>query len=141
MVYFSVRELGARGEPENPHGVLFFAGLIGRGGHLAAIQRAACGRFAIACCCSVSLEFRHGRATGHDARLFPRQDLMSAALAYSTVIFSSLFGMLLWGGLGRFVVAGHPASSSLQCGRHILISRPSNPGRFVQSPLQPAVCR
>jgi len=97
MAYFSVRELGARGEPEM-RTVFYFSlvssvgaglwllfsemhALDARSGLL--LLGVAC--FATAAQLAMTRAYTRGKT------------LMSAALAYSTVIFSSLFGMLLWG--------------------------------------------
>jgi drug/metabolite transporter (DMT)-like permease len=97
MAYFSVRELGARGEPETR--TVFYFSLVST------------------VCAGLWLAFSEVRAVGlRDGlillgvasfatcaqlamtRAYTRgKTLMSAALAYSTVIFSSLFGMLIWG--------------------------------------------
>ncbi|MGA9396445.1 MAG: DMT family transporter [Azonexus sp.] len=97
MAYFSVRELGARGEPETRtvfyfslvssvcagfwllfgelHPVDLYSGLLLLG--VAA--------FATAAQLAMTRAYTRGKT------------LLSAALAYSTVIFSSLFGVLFWG--------------------------------------------
>ena len=96
MAYFSVRELGARGESEirtvfyfslvssvgagawlifsDLHGVDLKSGLL--------LLGVAC--FATLAQLAMTRAYSRGKT------------LMSAALAYSTVIFSSLFGMLFW---------------------------------------------
>lgn len=97
MAYFSVRELGARGEPET-RTVFYFSlvSSVGSGGWLLfsdvhpADLRSALLLLGVACFATVAqLAMTRAYARG--------KTLMSAALAYSTVIFSSLFGMLLWG--------------------------------------------
>lgn len=97
MAYFSVRELGARGEPETRtvfyfslvssvcavlwllfselHAVDWHSGLLLLG----------VASFATVAQLAMTRAYTRGKT------------LMSAALAYSTVIFSSLFGMLFWG--------------------------------------------
>ena len=97
MAYFSVRELGARGEPETRtvfyfslvssvcagvwlvfselHTVDFKSGLLLLG----------VASFATVAQLAMTRAYTRGRT------------MMSAALAYSTVIFSSLFGALFWG--------------------------------------------
>lgn len=109
MAYFSVRELGARGESESR--TVFYFALVS------------------SVCAGIWLLFSEIHAVDlHSGllllgvasfatvaqlamtRAYSRgKTLMSAALAYSTVIFSSLFGMLLWGesmdGLGWFAIA------------------------------------
>ncbi len=97
MAYFSVRELGARGEPETR--TVFYFSLVSsvgaalwlvfseihrvdwRSGSL--LLGVAC--FATAAQLAMTRAYSRGKT------------LMSAALAYSTVIFSSLFGMWFWG--------------------------------------------
>ncbi len=97
MAYFSVRQLGARGEPETR--TVFYFSLVSSvcaaawlsftelhavdlrsGGILLAVAG-----FATAAQLAMTRAYSRGKT------------LMAAALAYSTVIFSSLFGMLLWG--------------------------------------------
>ena len=97
MAYFSVRELGARGEPEvrtvfyfslvssvcaalwllfsELHAVNLRSGLLLLG----------VASFATAAQLAMTRAYTRGKT------------LLSAALAYSTVIFSSLFGVLFWG--------------------------------------------
>jgi S-adenosylmethionine uptake transporter len=97
MAYFSVRELGARGEPEM-RTVFYFSlvSSIGAGAWLLfsdihtidlrsglLLLGVAC--FATAAQLAMTRAYTRGKT------------LMSAALAYSTVIFSSLFGMAFWG--------------------------------------------
>ncbi|MCK6389649.1 MAG: DMT family transporter [Azonexus sp.] len=97
MAYFSVRELGARGEPETR--TVFYFSLVAT------------------VCSAVWLAFSEFHPVDRQSglilfgvaafatlaqlamtRAYSRgKTLMSAALAYSTVIFSSLFGMLFWG--------------------------------------------
>ena len=97
MAYFSVRELGARGEPETR--TVFYFSLVAT------------------VCSGVWLAFGEINPVDADSglllfgvagfatlaqlamtRAYSRgKTLMSAALAYSTVIFSSLAGMLFWG--------------------------------------------
>ena len=97
MAYFSVRELGARGEPEMR--TVFYFSLVSsvcsgvwllfsdwhapdlRSGLLLLGVAA----FATVAQLAMTRAYTRGKT------------LLSAALAYSTVIFSSLFGMLLWG--------------------------------------------
>jgi len=96
MAYFSVRELGARGEPEM-RTVFYFSlvSSIGAGGWLvftelhavdlrSGLLLLAVAGFATAAQLAMTRAYTRGKT------------LMSAALAYSTVIFSSLFGMLFW---------------------------------------------
>lgn len=97
IAYVSVRELGRLGEPE-PRTVLWFSALtavIGvpwalAGGPLHAIDfhggaiLLGVGLFGGCAQLAMTRSYRYGRT------------LVSANLAYSTVIFSSLFGMLLW---------------------------------------------
>lgn len=97
MAYFSVRELGARGETEMR--TVFYFALVASlgagvwllfseihpvdlhsGGLLIGVAS-----FATAAQLAMTRAYSRGKT------------LLSAALAYSTVIFSSLFGMLLWG--------------------------------------------
>jgi drug/metabolite transporter (DMT)-like permease len=97
MAYFSVRELGSRGEPETR--TVFYFSLVS------------------SVCAGVWLMFSELHAVDLKSgllllgvasfatvaqlamtRAYTRgKTLMSAALAYSTVIFSSLFGVLFWG--------------------------------------------
>lgn len=97
MAYFSVRELGARGEPETR--TVFYFSLVS------------------SVCAGIWLLFSDWHAVDADSalllfgvaifatlaqlamtRAYSRgKTMMAATLAYSTVIFSSLFGMLLWG--------------------------------------------
>jgi drug/metabolite transporter (DMT)-like permease len=97
MAYFSVRELGARGEPET-RTVFYFslvssvcAGLWLLFGELHAVDLRSgllllgVASFATAAQLAMTRAYMRGKT------------LLSAALAYSTVIFSSLFGVLLWG--------------------------------------------
>ncbi len=97
MAYFSVRELGALGEPEMR--TVFYFSLVSTVAagiwllfsdlHLPDAQSGllllGVGAFATAAQLAMTRAYTRGKT------------LMSAALAYSTVIFSSLFGMLLWG--------------------------------------------
>jgi S-adenosylmethionine uptake transporter len=97
MAYFSVRELGARGEPET-RTVFYFAlvssvcaGLWLLFSELHAVDLHSgllllgVASFATAAQLAMTRAYTRGKT------------LMSAALAYSTVIFSSLFGALFWG--------------------------------------------
>uniref|UniRef100_Q47BJ4 EamA domain-containing protein n=1 Tax=Dechloromonas aromatica (strain RCB) TaxID=159087 RepID=Q47BJ4_DECAR len=97
MAYFSVRELGARGEPEM-RTVFYFSLVSSVGAGLwllfsqmhAVDQRSGLLLLGVACFATVAqLAMTRAYTRG--------KTLMSAALAYSTVIFSSLFGMLIWG--------------------------------------------
>jgi len=96
MAYFSVRELGARGEPET-RTVFYFAlvssvcaGLWLLFSELhpvdlhSALLLLGVASFATAAQLAMTRAYSRGKT------------LMSAALAYSTVIFSSLFGALFW---------------------------------------------
>ena len=97
MAYFSVRELGARGEPEM-RTVFYFSlvSSVGAGTWLLFSDIHAIGlrsgllllgvaSFATVAQLAMTRAYTRGKT------------LMSAALAYSTVIFSSLFGMAFWG--------------------------------------------
>jgi S-adenosylmethionine uptake transporter len=97
MAYFSVRELGARGEPET-RTVFYFAlvSSVGAGIWLlfsdwhavdadSALLLFGVAAFATLAQLAMTRAYSRGRT------------MMAAALAYSTVIFSSLFGMLFWG--------------------------------------------
>lgn len=97
MAYFSVRELGARGEPET-RTVFYFslvssvcAGLWLLFSELHAVDLKngllllGVASFATAAQLAMTRAYTRGKT------------MMSAALAYSTVIFSSLFGALFWG--------------------------------------------
>jgi len=97
MAYFSVRELGARGEPGSR--TVFYFSLVASLGSglwlvfsdLHAVDRDSgllllgVAAFATLAQLAMTRAYTHGKT------------LLSASLAYSTVIFSSLFGMLLWG--------------------------------------------
>jgi S-adenosylmethionine uptake transporter len=97
MAYFSVRELGARGEPETR--TVFYFSLVSTvcaGLWLAFSEVRAVGLkdglillgvASFATCAQLAMTRAYSRG----------KTMMSAALAYSTVIFSSLFGMLIWG--------------------------------------------
>jgi drug/metabolite transporter (DMT)-like permease len=97
MAYFSVRELGARGEPEM-RTVFYFA-----------LVSSVCAGLWLLFTEIHAVDLRSGLlllgvasfATAAQlamTRAYTRgKTLMSAALAYSTVIFSSLFGALFWG--------------------------------------------
>jgi S-adenosylmethionine uptake transporter len=97
MAYFSVRELGSRGEPES-RTVFYFslvssvcAGIWLMFSELHAVDLKnglllmGVASFATAAQLAMTRAYTRGKT------------LMSAALAYSTVIFSSLFGVLFWG--------------------------------------------
>jgi S-adenosylmethionine uptake transporter len=97
MAYFSVRELGARGEPET-RTVFYFslvssvcAGIWLVFSELHAVDLKSgllllgVASFATVAQLAMTRAYTRGRT------------MMSAALAYSTVIFSSLFGALFWG--------------------------------------------
>jgi S-adenosylmethionine uptake transporter len=97
MAYFSVRELGARGEPEM-RTVFYFSlvSSVGAGSWLlfsdihavdlkSGLLLLGVASFATVAQLAMTRAYTRGKT------------LMSAALAYSTVIFSSLFGMLFWG--------------------------------------------
>ena len=99
MAYFSVRQLGARGEPEMR--TVFYFSLVA------------------SICAAIILSFGEMHAVNAESglilfgvagfatlaqlamtRAFTRgKTMLSAALAYSTVIFSSLFGAFFWGEL------------------------------------------
>ena len=97
MAYFSVRELGARGESETR--TVFYFSLVSSlcsGVWLAFSQRHAVdvhsgllllgvGGFATVAQLAMTRAYTRGKT------------LLSATLAYSTVIFSSIFGMIFWG--------------------------------------------
>jgi len=97
MAYFSVRELGARGEPEMR--TVFYFSLVaslGAGSWLlfseihavdlrSGLLLLGVASFATLAQLAMTRAFTRGKT------------LMSAALAYSTVIFASLFGMAFWG--------------------------------------------
>ncbi len=96
MAYFSVRELGTRGEPES-RTVFYFA-----------LVSSACGSFWLLFSPLHPVDLHSGAllfgvaafATAAQlamTRAYARaKPLLAAALAYSTVVFSSLFGILLW---------------------------------------------
>lgn len=97
MAYFSVRELGARGEPETR--TVFYFSLVSSAcsgiwlllGDLHAVDwRSGMLLLGVACFATAAqLAMTRAYTRG--------KTMMSAALAYSTVIFSSLFGVLFWG--------------------------------------------
>ncbi len=99
MAYFSVRELGERGEPEAR--TVFYFSLVSSvcgGGWLLFSELHAVdlhsGMLLLGVACFATV------AQLAMTRAYTRgKTLMSAALAYSTVIFSSLFGMAFWGEL------------------------------------------
>jgi S-adenosylmethionine uptake transporter len=97
MAYFSVRELGARGEPET-RTVFYFslvstvcAGIWALFSDWHAIDADSAlllfGVAAFATLAQLAMTRAYSRG----------KTMMAAALAYSTVIFSSLFGVLFWG--------------------------------------------
>jgi S-adenosylmethionine uptake transporter len=97
MAYFSVRELGARGEPET-RTVFYFslvstvcAGIWALFSDWHAIDADSAllltGVAAFATLAQLAMTRAYSRG----------KTMMAATLAYSTVIFSSLFGMLFWG--------------------------------------------
>ncbi len=97
MAYFSVRELGARGEPETR--TVFYFSLVS----------SICAGIWLSFSSLHAIDLRSGLlllgvasfatvAQLAMTRAYTRgKTLMSAALAYSTVIFSSLFGAIFWG--------------------------------------------
>lgn len=97
MAYFSVRELGARGEPETR--TVFYFSLVS----------SICAGIWLGFSSLHAVDLRSGLlllgvasfatvAQLAMTRAYTRgKTLMSAALAYSTVIFSSLFGAVFWG--------------------------------------------
>lgn len=96
MAYFSVRELGARGEPETR--TVFYFSLVS----------SVCGSFWLLLAEIHPVDLHSGPlllgvaifATAAQLAMTRAyagaRTLLAAALAYSTVIFASLFGMLLW---------------------------------------------
>ena len=97
MAYFSVRELGARGEPETR--TVFYFSLVSS--VCAGVWLIFSELHAVNLKSGLLLLGVAGFATVAQlamTRAYTRgKTLMSAALAYSTVIFSSLFGVLFWG--------------------------------------------
>ena len=97
MAYYSVRQLGARGESETR--TVFYFSLVSS--ICAAVWLAFSERHPVDLESGLLLLGVASFATVAQlamTRAYSRgKTLMSAALAYSTVIFSSLFGMLLWG--------------------------------------------
>lgn len=97
LAYFNVRELGARGEPETR--TVFYFSLVSsvcagfwlmfselhRPDLKSGALLFAVAAFATAAQLAMTRAYTRGKT------------MLAAALAYSTVIFSSLFGMLLWG--------------------------------------------
>lgn len=96
MAYFSVRELGARGEPETR--TVFYFSLVSSVG--SGFWLLASDLHAIDLRSGLLLLGVAGFATGAQlamTRAYTRgKTLMAAAIAYSTVVFSSLFGVLFW---------------------------------------------
>ncbi len=96
MAYFSVRQLGSRGEPETR--TVFYFSLVS----------SVCASAWLLTCDIHPLGVRSGAllfgvaafATGAQLAMTRAyagaQTLLAAALAYSTVIFASLFGIILW---------------------------------------------
>ncbi|KFB72389.1 MAG: carboxylate/amino acid/amine transporter [Candidatus Accumulibacter phosphatis] len=96
MAYFSVRELGARGEPESR--TVFYFSLVS----------SVCSSFGLLFSEIHPIELQSGSllfgvavfATAAQLAMTRAyagaKPLLAATLAYSTVIFASLFGMLLW---------------------------------------------
>ena len=119
MAYFSVRELGARGEPEVR--TVFYFSLVSSCcaalwllfGDLHAVDLRS-GLLLLGVACFATL------AQLAMTRAYTRgKTLLSAVLAYSTVIFSSLFGVLFWGevldasawfAIGLIIVSGIAAT-------------------------------
>ncbi len=97
MAYFSVRELGVRGEPETR--TVFYFSLVSSA--CAGLWLIFSDLHAVDLKSGLLLLGVAGFATVAQlamTRAYTRgKTLMSAALAYSTVIFSSLFGVLFWG--------------------------------------------
>jgi S-adenosylmethionine uptake transporter len=97
MAYFSVRELGARGEPETR--TVFYFSLVSS--VCAGVWLIFSELHAVDLKSGLLLLGVAGFATVAQlamTRAYTRgKTLMSAALAYSTVIFSSLFGAIFWG--------------------------------------------
>ncbi|MEF8699606.1 MAG: DMT family transporter [Candidatus Accumulibacter sp. UW26] len=96
MAYFSVRELGSRGEPESR--TVFYFSLVS----------SLCASFWLSLSDLHPVDWQSGAlllgvalfATGAQLAMTRAyagsRTLLAAALAYSTVIFASLFGMLVW---------------------------------------------
>ncbi|MCP5269297.1 MAG: DMT family transporter [Zoogloeaceae bacterium] len=97
FAYFSVRELGARGEPE-ARTVLYFSLFATVCSALwmllyefhpvdleGGLLLLGVGAFATLAQLAMTRAYKHGKP------------IVSASLAYTTIIFASLFGMLLWG--------------------------------------------
>ncbi len=97
LAYFSVRELGARGEPETR--TVFYFSLVAS--VCAALWLAFTELHAVAWRSGLLLTGVATFATAAQlamTRAYTRgRTLLAAALAYSTVIFSSLFGVVFWG--------------------------------------------
>jgi len=97
LAYFNVRELGARGEPEGRTVFYFalFATLCSSVWRLCqefhavaadgAVLLAGVGVSATLAQLSMTRAYKHGKP------------LVAASLAYTTIVFASLFGMLMWG--------------------------------------------
>lgn len=97
LAYFNVRELGARGEPESR--TVFYFALVSTVGAAAwmttgvfqpldlrgALLLLGVGVFATSAQMAMTRSYKRGKAA------------LSANLAYSAVIFASVFGMLFWG--------------------------------------------
>ena len=97
LAYFNVRELGERGEPE-ARTVFYFSLLSTLGGSLwmafhefhpidgvGALLLLGVGVFATLAQMAMTRSYKRGRA------------MVSASLAYTAVVFASVFGVLLWG--------------------------------------------
>jgi drug/metabolite transporter (DMT)-like permease len=97
IAYLNVRRLGELGEPEW-RTVFYFSALSALGGlpWLLGGQPLPCHRPARLAAAARGRRLRRAGPAVHDRRLQARQDAHSASLAYSTVVFSSAFGMLLW---------------------------------------------
>jgi hypothetical protein len=98
MAYFSVRELGARGEPEMR--TVFYFSLVSSVVRcaLADVQRHARRRPAQRPAFARRGQFRDGRPAGHDARLHARQDpdVGGAGLQHGD-LFQPVRHALFWG--------------------------------------------
>ncbi|HPT49048.1 MAG TPA: DMT family transporter [Accumulibacter sp.] len=96
LAYFSVRELGLRGEPES-RTVFYFSLVSSAGASIWLIfseihpldRHSAMYLFGVAA-------FATGAQLAMTRAYAGGKALLAAALAYSTVVFASLFGMLLW---------------------------------------------
>jgi S-adenosylmethionine uptake transporter len=115
MAYFSVRELGARGEPETR--TVFYFSLVSSlsAGLWLLVSEIHPVELRSGLLLAAVAAFATGAQLAMTRAFAGTQTLLAAALAYSTVVFSSLFAMILWGethdgwswlGIALIVVSG-----------------------------------